>query len=87
MAAVYYEGRPDRSLMLFIKPSVMGEERLDVLQYRQQHRAFPQEPTVDQFFDEAQWESYRSLGEHIAARLFRPAEGAEAWAPSMMRKP
>ena len=39
--------------------------------------AFPQEPTSDQFFDEAQWESYRSLGEYIAGRVLAPAAWAE----------
>jgi hypothetical protein len=35
-----------------------------VLQYRTRNRAFPHESTSDQFYDEAQWESYRQLGEH-----------------------
>ena len=38
-------------------------------QYHGQYQEFPHEGTADQFFDEAQWESYRSLGEHIAATL------------------
>ena len=29
-----------------------------------------QETTAEQFFNEAQWESYRKLGEHIASKLF-----------------
>jgi hypothetical protein len=33
------------------------------------HPSFQQEPTTDQFFDEAQWESYRSLGEHVGGKL------------------
>jgi hypothetical protein len=53
------------SLVLVIKPSLTGDEPLDVLQYAASHPAFPDEPTSDQFFDEAQWESYRRLGEHI----------------------
>ncbi len=54
-----------RSLVLVIKPTLTGDEPLDVLQYAASHPSFPQEPTSDQFFDEAQWESYRRLGEHI----------------------
>jgi len=30
---------------------------------------FPHESTGDQFFDEAQWESYRKLGETMIDRL------------------
>jgi len=53
------------SLVVVIKPTLTGDEPLDVLQYAASHPAFPQEPTSQQFFDEAQWESYRRLGEHI----------------------
>ena len=85
VAHVYYEGAEQPgSTVLFVKPSVTGDEPLDVLQYRQQHRAFPQEPTMDQYFDEAQWESYRALGEHIGSRLFRKSAADGAWSPSMV---
>jgi hypothetical protein len=53
------------SLLVIMKPTLTGDEALDVLQYAATHPTFPQEPTADQFFDEAQWESYRRLGEHI----------------------
>jgi len=43
-----------------------------VRQYASVHPSFPQEPTADQFFDEAQWESYRALGDHQARRIFQP---------------
>ena len=88
LANVYYEGAVDpATVILFVKPSVTGDEPLDVLQYRQQHPAFPQEPTVDQYFDEAQWESYRALGQHVGSLLFRPGEGARGWSPSTMKRP
>ncbi|HEX7136771.1 MAG TPA: hypothetical protein VF219_02950, partial [Vicinamibacterales bacterium] len=57
------------SLLIIVKPSVTGDEPLDVLQYAASHPTFPQEPTSDQFFDEAQWESYRKLGEHVGAQV------------------
>ena len=34
------------------------------------HPDFPQQPTADQFYDEAQWESYRKLGLEIATHVF-----------------
>ena len=81
LAHVYYENASQpESLILFVKPSLTGDEPLDILQYRQQHRAFPQEPTVDQYFDEAQWESYRALGEHIGSQLFGVSSG-QGWSP------
>jgi hypothetical protein len=60
---------PAHSLLIIVKPSLTGDEPLDVLQYAASHPTFPQETTSDQFFDEAQWESYRKLGEHIGAQV------------------
>ena len=57
------------SLLVLVKPTLTGDEPLDVLQYAASHPTFPQEPTADQFFNEAQWESYRRLGEHIGQIL------------------
>lgn len=72
--------------VLFLKPSLTGDEPADVLHYAAAHPAFPNESTADQYFDEAQWESYRRLGYHIARRLFddRRRDGAgeaEVWLP------
>jgi hypothetical protein len=81
LAYVYYndpqrEGDPG-SLILVLKPSLDGDEPLDVRNYAQSKCDFPQESTVDQYFDEAQWESYRRLGEHIASRIFAPKKRVE----------
>ena len=55
--------------LLYIKASLVGSEPPDVLAYRHEHGEFPHETTADQFFDEAQWESYRALGQTIARGL------------------
>jgi len=73
LARVTYPGSgPSQrdSWLIYVKPTLVGEESADLLQYHADHPSFPQEPTADQFFDEAQWESYRKLGEHIASVLF-----------------
>ncbi len=57
------------SLLIIVKPTLTGDEPLDVLQYAASHPTFPQETTSDQFFDEAQWESYRKLGEHVGTQV------------------
>jgi hypothetical protein len=69
LARVHYHDPVAESLVLFVKPSLTGDEPLDVQQYRSTHATFPQETTADQFFDEAQWESYRCLGQHVADEL------------------
>jgi len=55
--------------LLYVKPTLTGDEPLDVRQYAAANPRFPQQTTADQFFDEAQWESYRKLGEHIAEQI------------------
>lgn len=58
----------DLGVLLYIKPTLVGDEPPDVAQYARRNDAFPHETTLDQFYDEAQWEAYRKLGEHIAER-------------------
>jgi hypothetical protein len=59
--------------MLLLKPTLAPDLPLDVAAYAQAHKDFPQQSTLDQFFDEAQWESYRALGEHIAVTVLTAA--------------
>jgi len=59
--------------LIYLKPSLTGNEPSDVQDYAARHPSFPHEPTSDQFFDEAQFESYRRLGEHIAQQVLSPA--------------
>jgi hypothetical protein len=92
LARVCYIGTDDCSWILFLKPSLTGDEPGDVLQYQKTQPDFPQESTMDQYFDEAQWESYRKLGEHIGSLVFArptapPVDDAPAWSPSEMRPP
>lgn len=58
--------------LLLIKPRVTGGELPDLIRYQKSNIAFPQQPTTDQFFDEAQWESYFRLGQLIAETIFAP---------------
>ncbi len=57
--------------MLYLKLAVTGTEPRHILDYRRQNPAFPHQTTGDQFYDEAQFESYRALGECAAESLFR----------------
>jgi hypothetical protein len=56
--------------LVLIKPSLTGDEPEDLTNYHSANPSFPQQTTAEQFFDEAQWESYRQLGQHIAKRVF-----------------
>ncbi len=57
--------------MLYIKLAMTGTEPAYVTDYRRENPTFPHQTTGDQFFDEAQFEAYRMLGECAAESLFR----------------
>ncbi len=75
LGRVWYPGENNEprkggfSWLLVFKPGLSGDEPLDVKHYHSAYPDFPQESTLDQFFDEAQWESYRKLGRHIAEQI------------------
>ena len=52
-------------VLIFIKPSLIGQEPRDVINYWQAQASFPQEAITDQWFSEAQFESYRALASSI----------------------
>jgi hypothetical protein len=55
--------------IVYIKPAVHGTEGAGIRSYATAHEDFPHETTVDQWFTESQFESYRSLGLDIADRV------------------
>ena len=89
LGLVEYAGDPNgpASLLLVLKPALVGDEPQDVIQYALANPDFPQQSTANQYFDEAQWESYRQLGEHVARKLFKalpPDLAAARWRPSLL---
>jgi hypothetical protein len=57
--------------VILIKPTLIGNEARDILNYATQSGSFPQEFIGDQWFSESQFESYRALGSHIVDALCR----------------
>ncbi len=68
-----YPGCAPHCWVVMFKPAVTGDAAEDILQYALQNPDYPQQTTADQFFDEAQWESYRKLGIDSGRRLLNPA--------------
>jgi hypothetical protein len=66
----YPDATGQESFLIYLKNSLNGDEPEPILNYRSAHPAFPHESTVDQFFDDAQFESYRALGVHLAEHTF-----------------
>jgi len=78
------ETAPDGTLLV-IKPRLSQNGPSDLLRYLYDNPEFPQQSTLDQFFDEAQWESYYELGRLIALRLFSPdLKRSAGWWPGSM---
>jgi hypothetical protein len=63
----------DFGYLLYVKLSLTGNEGEFLRRYRLDEPVFPHHSTADQLFSEAQFEAYRSLGEHVGSRLFLEA--------------
>jgi hypothetical protein len=50
--------------IIYIKASLTGDEPTDIQNYKKVCSTFPHESTIDQWFSESQFESYRKLGYH-----------------------
>lgn len=72
-------------ILIFIKPSLIGQEPRDVINYWQGRSTFPQEVITDQWFSEAQFESYRALGRTSLTRSVA-ARGTELTWPPLLRR-
>ena len=60
-------------LMLYLKLSLTGDEAELLKVYRSVNPDFPHQSTLDQFYDEEQFEAYRQLGVHVAEGTFARA--------------
>jgi hypothetical protein len=57
--------------LIYIKPQLLGDEPRDISAYAAAHDAFPHESTANQFFNEAQFESYRHFGSYIMGEILK----------------
>jgi hypothetical protein len=65
-----------RAWLVYFKASLTGDEPEDVKQYHLTHLDFPHQSTLNQFFTESQFESYRRLGLHIVETAFENVDTA-----------
>ncbi|WP_222623110.1 patatin-like phospholipase family protein [Ramlibacter cellulosilyticus] len=91
LAHIDYGAGKNPGYLVVVKPSMRAGLPVDLVNFKADNPAFPQEPTADQFFDESQWESYFRLGTilgegitpallqsvgDVAARCFEIDDGA-----------
>ena len=62
--------------LIYIKPCLNTKLPQDVIAYARASSTFPHQSTADQFFDEAQFESYRALGYACALAVAPTVESA-----------
>ena len=60
-----------QSTLILVKTAMIPGLDLPIRGYQGANRAFPDQSTADQFFDDEQFEAYRQLGYEIADRLVR----------------
>jgi hypothetical protein len=57
--------KPAQGKVLYLKSTITGREPADILNYKRENDAFPSDSTLNQWFTESQFESYRRLGQFI----------------------
>lgn len=75
IGSIDYQGDGDPAHMgylIYLKSSLTGDEPSDLINFKLEEPSFPHHSTVDQFFSESQFESYRRLGEHMVQQLKYP---------------
>jgi hypothetical protein len=55
--------------LIYIKTTLMEELTEDIYGYQRSHNDFPDQSTMDQFYDEPQFEAYRELGFQLGRKL------------------
>jgi hypothetical protein len=76
LGVIHYEDVDPQAIsgvLVYLRAVLTGDEPPDVRQYADTCPDFPHQTTFDQFFTEAQFESYRALGYHVAMQVFGEA--------------
>ena len=55
--------------LIYIKPTLDGDEPIDIVSYAKKNLGFPHESTADLNYSETQFESYRSLGYYMITSI------------------
>jgi hypothetical protein len=59
---ITYPEKNRKGCLLYMKPTLYGDESTDMKYYARTNPSFPHQSTGDQLYDERQFEAYRSLG-------------------------
>jgi hypothetical protein len=76
VATIHYPKGPEGKLV-YLKPSWLADIPNDARAYGNLYQDFPHESTLDQFFTESQFESYRALGQFQTEKLIADTPEAD----------
>lgn len=79
LATVHYAQDAQPGWLVVVKPRLPAQSSADLAYYAGREQTFPQQPTADQFYDEAQWESYHRLGRIVGEQLTLALAKLPAW--------
>ena len=71
----YASGLPGE--LIYLKPWMPEDAPADLRAYQIENTDFPHDPTIDQFFTESDFESYRQLGDYLTKTLMDDAFAVE----------
>jgi hypothetical protein len=83
---IVHYSEEERGILFYIKSSVTGDENDYIRDYKRRNPTFPHETTLDQFFNEEQFEVYRALAFHAVRNFLcghddfaKPSAPPESW--------
>src|SRR5262249_38236025 len=72
------EGEVREGYLIYLKPTLTGDESAELQGYAALNPDFPTTPTLEQLYGEGRFEAHRQLGEHGGERLCEEVAGAGA---------
>ncbi len=81
------DGKTEKGWLIVLKPTLTGDEPTQLTTYYRTNRdtKFPHQSTGDQFFDDDQFEAYRSLGEISVMHTFKHSSFFQSQDESMKK--
>ena len=81
IGTVSYPENKRQGTLIYVKPGFLADAPADVRAYAAGDPKFPHDSTTDRWFTESQFESYRTLGAHVAALLCGPVRTSDPELP------
>lgn len=87
LAIIRYPSDPIPGWMMVVKPRLPQQLPTDLAYYAKKEEDFPQQTTLDQFYDEVQWESTHKLGYLLGEQLVQALAALPAWQGTQIPAP